>query len=177
MGDSSRSGVPKTRERAREEPTWSADTTNACWTAGWNGPLWSRRVRRRRRSSTTSFTQSGRPMRSTTSSSRPWRARWSPLLPKDRRTERNGWSETVSKHPKQRRKRESEWNKRDTIMKMRIPEQRRRVNDSLTEGMRRFAISLNLAKKGHEKDRKRVLGEQLDGYLTVEGLQEILQGK
>ena len=83
----------------------------------------------------------------------------------------------ASKRPKQRRKRESEWNKRDTIMKMRIREQRCRVNDSLTEGMRRFAISLNLAKKRHEKDRKRVLGEQLDGYLTGEGLEEILQGK
>ena len=83
----------------------------------------------------------------------------------------------VSKRPKQRRKRESEWNKRDAIMKIRIPEQRRRVNDSLTEGMRRFAISLNLAKKRHEKDRKRVLDEQLDGYLTVERLEEILQGK
>ena len=62
-------------------------------------------------------------------------------------------------------------------MKIRIPEQRRRMNDSLTEGMRRFAISLNLAKKRHEKDRKRVLDEQLDDYLTVERLQEILQGK
>ena len=51
------------------------------------------------------------------------------------------------------------------------------VNDSLTEGMRRFAISLNLAKKRHEKDRKRVLGEQLDGYLTVEGSEEIFARK
>ena len=32
-----------------------------------------------------------------------------------------------------------------------------------TEGIRRLPISLSLAKKRHEKDRKRILGEQLNG--------------
>ena len=35
LGDSSRSSMHPRRERAREEPTWSADATNAYWTAGW----------------------------------------------------------------------------------------------------------------------------------------------
>ena len=34
----------------------------------------------------------------------------------------------------------------------RSPEQHDRVNDSLTEGLRRFSISLKLAMNMHEKD-------------------------
>ena len=41
------------------------------------------------------------------------------------------------------------------------PKQRRRVSDRLTEGIRRLSISPNLVRKRHEKDRQRILGEQL----------------
>ena len=46
-------------------------------------------------------------------------------------------------------------------MNMESPEQKRRVSDSLTRELWRLSINLNLAKKRHEKDRKRILGEHL----------------
>ena len=42
------------------------------------------------------------------------------------------------------------------------PEQEGRVNDSSTGGLWRLSINLNLTKKRHENDRKRILGEHLN---------------
>ena len=47
-------------------------------------------------------------------------------------------------------------------MSMGSPEQKRRVSDSSTGGLWRLSINLNLAKKRHEKHRKRILSEHLN---------------
>ena len=47
-------------------------------------------------------------------------------------------------------------------MNMGSPEQMRRMSDRLTQGKRRLYDRLSLAKRRHEKDRERILGEQLN---------------
>ena len=72
----------------------------------------------------------------------------------------------VTKLSKQRRDEREEANKgRGAIMKLENPEQKRRMNEGLTEEIRRLSINQNVAKKKHEKDRKRVFGEQLNDAL------------
>ena len=73
----------------------------------------------------------------------------------------------VTKLSKQRRDEREEANKeRGAITKLGKPEQKRRMNEGLTEEIRRLSINLFVdKKKRHEKDRKRVFGEQLNDAL------------
>ena len=67
---------------------------------------------------------------------------------------------------KQRRDEREEANKRrSATTKVESTEQKRRMNHRLTEKNRRLSISLCMAKRRHEKDRKRILGEQLNDAL------------
>ena len=50
-------------------------------------------------------------------------------------------------------------------MNVASPEQKRRVNERLTERIRRLSIGSSLAKKRHKKNPKRILGEQLNEAL------------
>ena len=160
------------QEKAREEPAWSAEAMNACWTTEWKRLELTGGIEEALEENTAQFDHfvdtekmadalNDLFIKTVTNAARDLLA----TRPKDEEE----WVRSraqVTKLSKQRRDEREEAHRKRGVTAKAVEPRGKAEDKRQTHGkIRRLSVSQCVAKKRHENDRQRILGEQLDEAL------------